>query len=229
MKLSTEVIQHIKNAVTTAKLLNMEGICIDDGLIRATREDKRVLIIHPNDIDLPFDSIGIARIPQFLSRIGIISESTDASIECSTEDDIVRTLVMKCPGTKVDFKCTNPSQIVAFRKLNDPIRHTITISLETLAMMRKSETAMKAEFVTIVSDDDGVHFEMCDINSDIFKHNMDTKVDCVDCVDTKFAFRYDTKLLTTLLRTADTTVNIAEQGTLIITINGITIYIIPKA
>lgn len=228
MKLEKDVITHIQRAVKTAKLLGIDDICIENGLTRAMREDRAVLIVDPNEIELPFDVLGIARIPQFLDRLSIVAEMDGFAIECTDNGDFVKSVVMKCKGTRIDFKCSNPSNIVAPRKLADEMTYGMEISDETISMLTKSATAMKAETVTIVSNDDGVSFEMNDVNNDVFKHEMDGKVVILDGQSSNFAFRYPTKLLISLLRNNVNYLEIAKKGSLKINLNGLDTFVIPK-
>lgn len=228
MKLEKDVITHIRKAVQTASLLGIDDICIDDGLVRAMHKDRTVLIIAPNDIDVPFNSMGISRIPQFLSRLSIVSEHDKSTIDYAATDDIVKSVVMKCPGTKIDFKCADPSGIVAPRKTNDVITYGIDITEESIDLLKRSEAAMKADEVTIISNDEGVSFELNDVNNDIFKHELQTKAEIIEGESLAFAFRYPAKLLISLFRNNVTHFEVAQRGSLKLNLNGFDIFVLPK-
>jgi len=228
MKLEPEIIAHIRKAVKTAHMLGIEDVCIDDGLVRAMHADRSVLIIAPNDIDLPFDSMGITRIPQFLSRLDIVSNSDKFTIDFSATDDVVKSVVMKCTGTKIDFKCGDPNKIIAPRKNNDVVSYGIAITDESIELLKKSEAAMKADEITIISNDDGVSFELNDVNNDIFRHELQIKAEILSGDSLAFAFRYPAKLLISLLRNNVNYFEVAERGSLKLQINGFDIFVFPK-
>lgn len=228
MKLEKDVVTHIRKAVQTAHLLGIDDICIDDGLVRAMHKDRTVLMIAPNDIDVPFTSMGISRIPQFLSRLSIVYESDKSAIEFKAVDDIVKSIVMKCPGTKIDFKCADPAGIVAPRKNGDVITYGVDITDESIELLKKSEAAMKADEVTIISNDEGVSFELNDVNNDIFKHELQLKAEIIEGQSLAFAFRYPAKLLISLLRNNVTHFEVAERGSLKLNLNGFDIFVLPR-
>jgi len=228
MKLEKEAIQHIQKAVKTAKLLGIEDICIEDGLIRAMHADRTVLIVDNNTVPLPFEMLGIARIAQFLDRLNIVCDADGFSIDFTDSGDFVKSVVMKCKGTRIDFKCSNPSNIVAPRKLADEMLYGISISDESIDMLKKSTAAMKADDVTIVSRGGEVSFEMNDVNNDVFKHELEQEVTIISGESNDFAFRYPAKLLISLLRSNVNYLEIAKKGSLKINLNGLDTFVIPK-
>jgi hypothetical protein len=230
MKLKKEIVSFIKEAVTTAKDLKFDDMCIEQGLIRAMPEDQSVFFVHNHNTELPFDTLGITRIPELLNRLNIITESDEYTIEFKEIDGEVRSLSMKNNETKIDFKCSNPAKIRAPRKINDPMMFGIHISTESIDMLKRSHAAMKTDLVTFIADDDGVRFEMNDINNDVFTHKVAENVVCVEEIqDAHFSFRYPTVLLLSLLNKEIKYFEVGKSGTMLInTISGFNIYIPPR-
>lgn len=228
MKLDKEVITHIQKAVKTAKLLGIDTICIEDGLVRAMAEDRSVLIVDNNPLELPFEAMGVSRIAQFTERFNITSEGDGFVMECDESEAFVKSVVMKCKGTRINFKCSNPSNIVAPRKLVDVMTYGIDISDESIAMLKRSIAAMGSDELTIVSNADGVSIEMYDVNNDIFRHDLGVTAAILDGESDLFAFRYPAKLLISLIQNSTNHLEIAVKGTLKLNINGFDTFVIQK-
>lgn len=228
MQLQKETITHIQKAVKTAKLLGIDTICIEEGLVRAMSDDRSVLIVDANDVELPFEALGVSRIPQFIERYNITSEGENFTMSLDESDAFVKSVVLKCKGTKIDYKCSNPSNIVAPRKLVDVMTYGIDITDESIQMLKRSVAAMGADELTIVSNDDGVSIEMNDVNNDIFKHELNTIAAILDGESTSFAFRYPAKLLISLLQNSTNHIEIAKKGSLKLNINGFDTFVIQK-
>ena len=181
MKLQTESIDYLKNAITTAQLVGAETMVITPGLVRAMDEGRAVFILQNENVpDMEFGSIGLTRLPSLASRMRIAEEIKDYSISATTmnedEDMFARALVMTAKGLKVDYRCADPVKLVAAsmagpKQMNDKMEFCVEFDDSTVDMLQKGQAAMKSETVSIISND-GVSFELLDVNNDVFAHQF---------------------------------------------------------
>lgn len=239
MKLKEDSIKYLKNAITTAQLVGAETMVITPGLVRAMDENRAVFILQNKDVpDMEYGSIGLTRLPSLASRMRIAEELKDYSISATTlnedEDMFARALVITATGLKVDYRCADPVKLVAAsqagpKQMNDDMEFCVEFEDCAVDMLQKGQAAMKSETVSIISND-GVTFELLDVNNDVFAHQFaDDAVNLLGNDTTKFAHRYPTKNLLMLFKNADEgLLTISKRGLLCISINGLSVYIFPQ-
>ena len=166
---------YIQNALVTANLVNIDSIIIEPNCVRATTEERDIVLLQLTDVPpMPFGSIGINRIDVFTSRIELAksagSFSVDATIEDKNPDQpFVRSLNMIGKGINIEYRCANPATIKAYKTVNDEVVYRVNITSELVSMMHKGQTAMKSDEVAFVCNKTGVTMEISDINSDTLK------------------------------------------------------------
>lgn len=233
MKLDTKILQYIEGVVNTAHRIGIEDLIIEDGLIRAMDENKTVVIHHTKNVpDLPFTSIGIGRINVFLSRLNIVKGQPNFNIDITTHDTekYVKTMLMSAKGVKVDFRCANPKQIQAPKTVNDTLKCLVPLDADAVVLLQKAQQAMGAENVTIISNDEGVSFELYDSANDKFTHTYKPKVEPLDGDDVQFVHTYPLKIVLPLFKeNADGDFAIGKKGIMNIAINGINLWVLPQA
>ena len=217
----------------TAKLVDIESVIIETDLVRAINDDNTVVLFQDeNVISLPFGSIGMTRLDSFTSRYDIASSHDNFTVEATIRDkeNFVSSIMMKSKGIKVDYRCGDPSKMRAPRQINDEMLFEVQLNSDAVTLLQKGFASMKSEEVTIISNDDGVSFEMADINNDVLKHTFATSATpLTNESNTKFAHRYPTKILIALFKqNTDGTFCIGKKGMLSYTINGLTLYVLPQ-
>jgi len=232
MKLDQETIKFIQGTVKTAQLVNIDSIIIEPDHVRAIDDDKTVVIYQNKDVpSLPFGSIGLSRLGDFYSRLDIARTQDDFHIDAVLSEDEAwaRSLIMKGKGIKIDYRCAKPDTIQAPRTLHDTMKTRVKLNGNAVLLLQKGQAAMSAETVTIISND-GVSFEIIDVNNDIFKHTFaDGAEPLTEDDDVRFAFRYPIKTLLALFKkNPDGFFSVGERGILMITINGLDVYVLPK-
>lgn len=232
MNLTTEIINYINNVVNTAQLIGIDNIIIEPNLVRAIDEARTVVILQTENVpDMPFGSIGLNRINVFQSRYNIVKDQKDFTIQAVVDDsnDFARALVMKSKNTKIDYRCANPTTIIAPKQINDEALNRVQVDNDVVTMLQKGQAAMGADTITIISNN-GVSFEMIDANNDVFKHTFaDDAESLVGGVDTSFVHRYPAKTLLSLFkRNPTTTFDVGQSGTLSLNINGLNVTILPQ-
>lgn len=239
MKLSPDSLAYTLNVLKTAKLVGIENVIIEPDTVRAVNENRTVVLLQKENVPaLEFSSVGITRIDVLLARYEIASSTPNFAVEFDTKKDgdveFVTTLILKGKGTKIEYRCGEPSKIVAPKSLNDVTRYNVTLTSEAVTLMQKGAAAMAADNVSIISNE-GVSFELVDGNNDVFKHTFATDAQVVPDADgevassTKFAHRYPVKTLLALFRSnPNGTFSVGQKGILSFEVNGLTVFVIPQ-
>ncbi len=233
MKLDPESVAYILNVVKTARLVDIDNIIIEADLVRAMDDASTVVLFQNEDVpDMPFGSIGLTRVDVFMARYDIASSQDKFSIEAEVKDDdeFARAIIMKGKGIKIDYRCGNPAKIKAPRQVHDTLKFRVPLNAEAVSLLQKGQAAMGADSVSIVSND-GVSFELVDVNNDVFKHTFAVDAEpLTQDEDTKFVHRYPVKTLLALFKhNPDGQFSIGAKGMLCFPINGLTVYVLPQA
>jgi len=232
MKLSQDLIDFIETVVKTGQSVNIDNVIIEPDMVRAIDDARTVVLYQDTNVPaMPFGSIGLNRISVLLSRLEIAKSQDNFTVDVivDSDDEYARSVTMKGTGTKIDYRCANPTTIQAPRQINDNLVYRIQLNAEAVSLMQKGQVAMGSETVTIMSDD-GVSFELTDVNSDAFNHKFAPDVDLLDAdASSKFSHRYPVKTLLALFKqNPDGCFEIGEKGILSISVNGLSIYVLPQ-
>lgn len=239
MKLSPDSLAYVLNVIKTAKLVGIENVIIEPNTVRAVDENRTVVLFQNEDVPaLEFSSIGISRLDVLLARYEIASTTPNFLVEFDTKKDgdteFVTTLLLKGKGTKIEYRCADPSKIAAPKSLNDVSRYKVTLNADAVALLQKGVAAMAADNVSVISNE-GVSFELVDANNDVFKHTFSEDVKLVPDADgnvastTKFAHRYPVKTLLALFKSNPAgTFTIGQKGVLSFEVNGLTVFVLPQ-
>ncbi len=234
MKLDTETITYMQNIVDTAKMVGIDSIIIEPGLIRAIDDNRCVVLHQTEDVeDLPFGSVGLNRISVFTSRLDIAKTQEKFTVDAvEGTDDFAKSITMKGKGIKIDYRCANPSSIRAPKIIHDTMKYRVDLNSDAVLLLQKGQAAMGApETVAIISNKDGVAFELVDVNShDVFSHTFTDKVHALNgSTKMTFAHRYPVKVLLTLFKhDSEGSFDIGEKGILHIDVNGLGVYVLPQ-
>lgn len=233
MKLDAETVVYILNVVKTAKLVGIDNIIIEPKLVRAMDDANSVVLFQDNNVpDMPFGSIGLTRIDTLMARVEIARTQEKFSIKANVQDgeDFARSLTMESKGVKIEYRCGNPTKIKAPRQVNDTLKTKVQLTNEAVTLLQKGQAAMGAETVSIISNN-GVSFELIDVNNDVFKHTFADDAEPLTAdTDTKFAHRYPAKTLLALFKNNPTgSFSVGSKGILSFPINGLTVFVLPQA
>jgi hypothetical protein len=233
MNLNPETIQFLEQIVKTARMVGIEDVIIEPTTIRGMDEDRTIVLYHTANIPtLPFDAIGLSRIGTFQSRLDIVKGQEKFAVDVTTHETegYVKSMVLSAKGVKVDFRCANPKTIQAPKNISDTMATLVSLDSDSVVLLSKAIAAMKAETVTIISNDDGVTFELYDVNSDKFTHTFKSSIEPLGSNDdTKFVFSYPTKIVLPLFKeNSDSNFAIGEKGLMNIDMGGFDLYILPQ-
>jgi hypothetical protein len=138
-------------------------------------------------------------------------------------------MLIAAKGVKVDFRCANPSAIRAPKSVSDTMKTLVPLEAEAVVLLQKGQQAMSADTVTIISNENGVSFEMYDVNSDKFTHTYEADVESLNGGDTDFVHTYPIKIVLPLFKeNAGGSFSVGEKGVLNLQMNGINIYVLPQ-
>ena len=239
MKLDPDTLAYILNVVKTAKLVGIDNIIIEPDAVRAMDDGRAVVLYQSENVpDMPFGSIGLTRIDVLTARYDIAKTTPNFTVETETKVDgnttFATSLIMKGKGTKIDYRCANPTKINAPKQINDTLRFRVQLNADAVSLLQKGTAAMGAENVAIISDQ-GVSFELVDVNNDVFKHTFADNVELIPDTDgnvassSKFAHRYPVKILLALFRNnPNGTFSIGQKGILSFSVNGLTVFVLPQ-
>lgn len=244
MKVDVQSLAYIQNVVKTAQLVKIGNIIIEPNQVRAIDDEKSVVLFQDVDVpDLPFGSIGLNRIDVFMNRFEIAKTMDDFELEAvmpeanpekKDQSKFARALVMKAKGIKIDYRCANPATIQAPKQINDKVKYKVPMNPEAVLLMSKGQSAMSSDEVTLTSSKDGIVFEMSDINGDTMTHHFADKATVVDKSangkDTNFTHKYPLKVVLPLLKvSADTPFYLTARGMMKVVVNGLDMYVLPRA
>lgn len=232
MKIEPKTLQYIESVIKTAQRVGIEEVVIEKDVIRAIDVNRTVVLNHqPKDLDLPFTAIGLSRINVLQSRLDLAKGQEGFEVNVTTDDthDFVKTMLITAKGVKVDFRCANPAAIKAPKSVNDTLKCLVPLDADAVVLLQKAQSAMSADTVTIISNKDGVSFEMYDVNSDKFTHTFSAKVEPLDGGDTDFVHTYPLKIVLPLFKeNAGGTFAIGEKGIMNIENNNLNLYVLPQ-
>lgn len=238
MNIDKTSLAYIQNVVRTAELVKIGNIIIEPDRVRAIDEDRTVILFQNKDVpEMVFGSIGLNRIDDFSSRFDIARSIDNFQVDVLIEGDdtktsFARSLTMKAKGIKIDYRCANPATIQAPKTINDAPKYQIRMTPEAVLLMQKAQGAMHSDEISFIGSDEGVSFEVVDINTDKMAYKFADRVAMVgDSEDTlvKFNHKYPIKTVTTLFKTApDGSFTIGARGMLKIVVNNLDVYILPR-
>lgn len=237
MKVDNITLDYIKRVVKCATIGKIDNVVVEPGRIRGVDDAQTVFMYHTDNVpDFEFGSIGFNRLPTFTSRLDMVSDADKLAVTATTDTSrdgtvFVRSLNFAAKGIKVDYRCANPAVIRAPKELVDPIRYELNITPGAINYMARGVTAMGSDEINIISDPDGLRFEISDVNGDVLAFEFDEEA--IDLSSTKpavFEHTYPLKTLLPLLKAMDhSTCFITEDyGQLRVAVEGLDMYIFPR-
>jgi histidyl-tRNA synthetase len=227
MKLDTESLNYITNVVETAQLVGIDNIVIEPGTVRALNDEKSVVLFQDENVpDIGF-SVGLNRVNVFLNRLEVAKTQDNFAVNVTTDDEgeFARSFTMTAKGFKVDYRCANPKTIKAPKRVNDEMVYKISLTPQAVFMLQKGQTAMGADIVSLICKDGEATFEYVDVNNDKFSHTFADNVTGTD----DFTHNYPIKILLPLFKhKAEAEFQIGRKGMLCITVNTLTLFVLPQ-
>lgn len=235
MKLNNEIIEYIYNVVKTANIVNVDSIIIEPNMVRAMNEERTVGLFTNKDVPaVPFNSFGITRIHELLSRFTIARDMKDFTMDVDGNDEHATKLTLKAKGLNIDYRCGDPRKLNAPKVLHDIECFSVKLTEEAVTLYQKGASAMGSDEVSIVSNN-GVSFEFADLSNDIYKYTFADNAGLIPNKDgevsssTKFAHRYSAKTLLALFKNnPEAEFTIGLKGMMRFPLNNLTVFVLPK-
>jgi len=233
MKLSSDTLAFIQTVVETAHLVDIDNVIIDSESLRGLSEGSTVVLLEKNVPNLEFEAIGLNRTDVFQQRLNVVRELDNFTVDAVVDDEkgFVRSLTMKAKGTKVDYRCANPTTIRAPRILHDEMLARVVVNADAVRMLQKGASAMGSDAVSFTSDADGVSFALVDLNQDTFEHAFAEHAEPLkEGTPANFSHKYPVKTVLALLKHSSSDLTFFEvgvKGTLRVKVNGLGVYVIP--
>lgn len=234
MKITPELVKYIQTAINVAQMVGIEELIIEPGMVRGMDVARTVAIIQDTDVpELPCGALGITRLKVLESRINVVGSMEDFVVEVTVKDGTKHafSLSLKAKGTKIDYRCGDPTLIQAKKKINDPLVYKVKITPEAVELLQKGMSAMSTKTVAVICNSEGVSFELVDNNNDVFKHVFANSVEFLGEAQTanppKFAYRYSAPLLLSVLKKGATEFDVGSVGLLKVKVEGLNVLLIP--
>lgn len=234
IKLEPTVIQLIKDLVKTSQLIGVERVIIDEHGARGLHPEQDSGLLKKTLPELPFTSMSITRVPVLAARLAVIETAEVSSIHAELKPNgAVRSLTLTGDRTKIDFLCQDGTQILGPKNYNDNFIYQFKFNAEAIRMLIKGKAAMQnARLVTFIGNNDGIAFELVDVNSDVFRYEFPTKVKLLDDDADRISFvhRYSVDMLLALCKQdPETTVQVGDRlGLMKFKINDFDTVILPR-
>ena len=236
MKLSVESIANLEKVLATCGIAGIDAIVIEEDSLRGVNEDKTCVIIanqpHPGVPKIKEGyKMGLSRLGVLSNRLSLFKADPQTTVDAKeNERGEIASLEIASPSAKVQFRCTASALIKAPKRVNDNVKHNVTVQKEQIPFILSGAKSMSAKRVVIASKNDGLFFEFTDTNQDTFS------VKVAESAGEVFAHHFPADVFLPLIRAAvnnnadDETISIeiGEVGTINIVVNGFTLTVLPQ-
>lgn len=229
--LSTTTLTQITQAIKVAKLFGVETLIVDVDKIRGVNNARTIGIYDENlSIDIE-GSIGINRIDVLSNRLSLLEGKSDYVVDCVIDEKTgdTKSLVMKTNRAKVEYRCARLKSMKAPNKIDDRI-YKFEIDEDVVSILTRADSAMRADTLCILCDDNNITYQFMDANGDVFQYESATKmINLIDDAPINMVREYPVKLIMLAIKN-NTTGNfyITEKKVFNADINGINVYITSK-
>lgn len=234
MLLPNSNILYVQKVLNVAKIIGIPAVSFSDSVIKGMTDDTSIFILQKDNLP-KFNnlSIGIDNISVLLNRLDLVVNqpnfSVDATVIETSDFKFVKTVELRTNSTKIGFTCSSPKAIKGPVIINDVLETEITLTPETVDVIRRGVKAMDGKFVTLMNNEKETFVEVSDINNDIFKYTFPSQLINVDPTNTSFAFRYAADLfLSTTKNSSNSLLKVGKRGILNTEIDQINVYMLPK-
>ena len=232
MKLTSKDIEELRRILAAAKIMEIEGIVLDEGMARGARIAIDAAIISESKLDIPANlRIGIGRVGELEKRLSIFSG--EVSIEGKANDSGDVTLLTIVSGkSKMQYRCQSVNLMQYPKRNEDPEMCRVSISKAEAALIVKSIKTFSADAVVFqVTRTGAVRIECVDSANDKFEIELAAQVKYVDEASS-FVQSYNPNLFINILDHAgrdgeEVELVLGEVGSLTGRIKGHTVMIFP--
>lgn len=161
----------IKEVLTTINSIGIDEVVFekdDNVVVRGMDKDNTVVVISQVDNDLVEKSMGVNRIPTFISRLNLFNLD-ESKITVDFREDSIRSVNVSEKRKKVGINLPTPGQLKAphFNHKID-IKCRIKLTKEEIETISNAVTAISPEFITMKGDGSDIVLELKDANNDVY-------------------------------------------------------------
>lgn len=250
MRLNTQELDFIQAVIKTANMLDVAGVIIEPGKVRAMDEDQTIFLFQDKGIPtLSFGSIGLNRLDAFSTRLDIARAQPSFSVDVITtgEDNTigydkfdtkstdkppmwVRSLNIVADKVSMEYRCASPMTIKAPKNRAGANVFSVTITPDLLTMLQKGKAAMKSKEFTLIGNKKGASIEISDINSDKLTYHFNDTIVSHMGEEPDFSYTYMIDPVLSVFRTNTTgTFNLTARGSLSFSVNGLDVYFMSRS
>ena len=172
MQLSKQDVINLKDAITVAKVLNIDNIVINDGMVLAFNEAKSAAIVSPIALDVPEGvKMGLVRVKELESRISVFQGDFVVDLTLTPNND-VKSIKMSTEAMTVSYRCASIRDIQAPKGINPGEYVSFNLSQEDVKMIAKGAKMMKADTVDFSIGKNGISVIATDVNNEQFKYDL---------------------------------------------------------
>lgn len=173
LKLDTASTDALHGALKAAKLLGVEAVALEDGVISGITEASEAAYIAPLGILPPGVVLGIARVSELEKRLSLFEKDATMELLVSDNHDVL-SITTSAGRSKVQFRCSRAKLIQHPKRLEDEAAFSISLSKEEAQFLVKGIKALGGETATVrVSPGGKVTVESADATNDVFTHELE--------------------------------------------------------
>lgn len=234
MKLKNEDIIALKNVLAVCNIGAIDGILIEDGVIRGINETKTFAIISRMNVPEFSKKIGLTRLSVLKARLDVFVNKEVAINAVESSRNEISSIEISSGKSKVQFRCTS----TAFFNKKVPI--TINDTTEFAFILRPDDCKSILDAVRVMSakqvimqinaEENVVSFEMIDDCNEVFRIDVDTEV-ITDTDSRSSVHCYTSDVFCNVLKNSkgeDLPVLIGAKGTLKVVVLGHEVILLPQ-
>lgn len=230
----------VKTAVDTAEMVGVDSMLFRPGLVSGIggKTGMSVVMLHKHTHELSFDVLGVMNPKDLKVRLAL-ADVKEGSIQIDTVQDkidqdptartIVTKMLMKNGRMKITYAAGSPKALRAPRAITFTETHSLPLSPTDVASSLNNATrALLCDAdttVTLSASNGELNVTVIDKNNDLYED-----VVCQLGAGAAFSHRYVLNYFLPLIRAQQENIPvvISKEGLLKFTINGFTVYQLPK-
>lgn len=241
MKLDEAHINYIQKIINASKVIGVDEFKISDNAVSALNDQQTAVLFQPlKEQQLPFATLGMIRVPLFNSRLQVLKARDGfkvEAVESPNNPDLIQSIKLKSKGANVDFRVANPTVIRAPKSISDKMQYAFELSSEDVKLISSAASIMptngedkEGEISFTCTGDGVVSFEILDSVNGSFVGELDTTMIALDgSEEIDFFKSYPLKTLMNAITNQSGLIKVGVKGMMNVNIDGISVYILPRA
>lgn len=180
MNFTKQDIDTIKEVLSAAKIIGIEGLVFSEGQARGARPSLDAAILTEAKLSVDDVAIGIGRTGELEKRLGIFGTNVNIDLTVNGRGD-ASMLTLSAGKSKMQYRLTSP-KLMRYPKSNeDEVFAMITLSKDEVQQISQASKSMGSENMTIhVSRVGVVRVECSDATNDRFEVELEAVAEFTD-------------------------------------------------